>query len=228
MRRLIPLVLLALSALSCSSDTTAPNATNSALFRVVHGSPDAGAFDVFISGTLAVQTLAYASASSYVQLTVGSSEIQVRQSGAVNQLLDISPSFAAGSVSTLALTGTNGALESTIFADDTTTPPSGTIKLRLVHLAPLGPAVDLYVTGATDDIASISPTIGGVTYKTASSYATPANPGTLRLRVTQAGTKTVLVDSGSLTLTSGQSLSLYVFGKAGAGGGGAPYSAQLF
>jgi hypothetical protein len=193
----------------------------------VHGSPDTSPLDVYNSGTLLVQGLSYASASGYFTFTTGANEVQVRQSGAVNLLLDVSPNLAPGTAYTLALIGTGGTLDSVLITDDTTTVASGVVKLRLVQLAPLGPAMDLYVTGASDDITNLTPTIAGVTYKSASPYVTPA-AGSVRLRLTQAGTKTVLVDSGVLSLTGGQALSLFVFGKAGSGGGGAPYSAQVF
>jgi hypothetical protein len=228
MRRLIPVLLLALPlAVGCSSDSTAPNSANSALLRIVHGSPDTSPLDIYNSGTLLVQGLPYASASSFYPFTTGANEFQVRTSGAVNLLLDISPSLAAGTAYTLALIGTGGALDSVLLTDDTTTVASGAVRLRLVQLAPLGPAMDLYVTAASDDIMNLTPTIAGVAYKSASPYVTPA-AGSVRLRITQAGSKTVLVDSGTLSLTSGQVLSLFVFGKPGSGGGGAPYSAQLF
>lgn len=228
MRRLIPVLLLALPlAVGCSNDSTAPTSANSAIVRIVHGSPDTGPVDVYNAGTLVVQGLPYANASAFSAYTVGANEFQVRPTGAVNLLLDVTPNLAAGTAYTLAVIGTDGVYDSVLLTDDTTAVASGNFRLRLVQLAPLGPAMDLYLTGATDDITNLTPTIAGVAYKSASPYVTPT-AGAVRLRITQAGSKTVLVDSGVLNLSSGQVLSLMVFGKPGTGGGGAPYSAQLF
>lgn len=183
--------------------------------------------DVYNAGTLVAQGLPYASASGFSAYTAGANDFQVRPTGAVNLLLDVTPNLAASTAYTLAVIGTGGAYDSVLLTDDTTTVASGNFRLRLVQLAPLGPAMDLYLTGAADDITNLTPTIAGVAYKSASPYITPA-AGAVRLRITQAGSKTVLVDSGVLNLSSGQVLSLMVFGKPGTGGGGAPYSAQLF
>ncbi|HET7600544.1 MAG TPA: DUF4397 domain-containing protein [Gemmatimonadales bacterium] len=221
-------VLLAISlALGCSNDNSGPNPADTTALRFLHASPDSPAFDTYIAGSLAVQALPYRAASSFLLLNPGAPPIQVRTSGTVNLLLETTPDLSAGTVYTLAVVGTAAALEPLLLTEDTTSAASGTIKIRMVHLAPLGPAMDLYVTGASDDIAALAPTIAGVTYKSASTYANPAS-GTVRLRVTEAGTKNVLVDSGSLNLTSGQVGSLIVFGNSGTGGGGAPYSAQLY
>ena len=71
----------------------------------------------------------------------------------------------------------------------------------------------------------VVPIVAGLAYKGASAYLTPAI-GNARLRVTQAGTKTVLIDSGTLTFSNSEVATLFVIGSA-ANGGGAPYSGQL-
>ena len=85
--------------------------------------------------------------------------------------------------------------------------------------------MDLYFTGPTDDITTATPIVTGLAFKGASAYLTPAI-GNARLRVTQAGIKTVLIDSGTLTFSNSEVATLFVIGSA-ANGGGAPYSGQL-
>jgi hypothetical protein len=92
----------------------------------------------------------------------------------------------------------------------------------MVHLAPGGPALDLYYTGPSDALTTATPIATAVAFTGSTGYLTPAI-GTGRIRVTQAGTKTVLIDSGTLTFATGQVSTLFVLGNP-ANGGGAPYS----
>lgn len=225
MRPMLRYVLLALPlAAGCnSSSTTAP--PNSAELRVINASPDAGPLDVYFQGQLAVDSLPYSFANPYIFVQSGAADLAVRAHGTINLLLETAPTFATGSFYTYAVTGPSTALTSVVLTDDTTSAPSGSFKLRMVHLAPAGPAMDLYYTGPADDITTATPIVTGLAYKSASSYLTPAI-GSGRLRVTQAGTKTVLIDSGTLTFSNSEVATLFVIGSP-ANGGGAPYSGQL-
>lgn len=225
MRPMLRYVLLALPlAAACnSSSTTAP--ANSAELRVINASPDAGPLDVYFQGQLAVDSLPYSFANPYLFVQSGAADLTVRAHGAINLLLESAPTFATGSFYTYAVSGPSTALTSVLLTDDTTSAPSGSFKLRMVHLAPAGPAMDLYYTGPTDDITTATPIVTGLAFKGASAYLTPAT-GSGRLRVTQAGTKTVLIDSGTLTFSNSEVATLFVIGSA-ANGGGAPYSGQL-
>ncbi|RDK08920.1 DUF4397 domain-containing protein [Cupriavidus lacunae] len=64
--------------------------------------------------------------------------------------------------------------------------------------------VDIYLTVPAADLAAATPTFAAVAYKSAvpasGSDSINVNGGTYRLRITTAGTKTVIFDSGALTL----------------------------
>ncbi|WP_432261136.1 DUF4397 domain-containing protein [Cupriavidus sp. TMH.W2] len=66
--------------------------------------------------------------------------------------------------------------------------------------------VDIYVTIPAIDLNSVAPTFGAVGYKQASPASGQdslnLDGGTYRLRITTAGTKTVIFDSGALTLAN--------------------------
>ncbi|MFJ1257964.1 DUF4397 domain-containing protein [Cupriavidus sp. CuC1] len=66
--------------------------------------------------------------------------------------------------------------------------------------------VDIYLTVPAADLTATTPTFAAVTYKSAvpasGSDSIDLNGGTYRLRITTAGTKTVIFDSGALTLAN--------------------------
>jgi hypothetical protein len=224
MRNLVRCALLALPlAGACNSNTTSP--ANSAELRVINASPDASPLDVYIGGALAVDSLPYAFANPYVFVQSGTIDVAVRSHNAINVLLETSPTYNAGQFYTFIVAGTSASLAAVELADDTTAAPSGNFKLRMVHVAPAGPPMDLYYTGPTDDLTAATPIATAVAFKSATAYLTPAI-GSGRLRVTQAGTKTVLIDSGTLSFSTGQVSTLFVIGSA-TNGGGAPYSGEF-
>jgi hypothetical protein len=74
-------------AVGCSDDDdnpAAPDMGNGAMLRVVHGSPDAPAVDIYAEGVSAplIQDLAYGETSSYLDLDAGTYNIQIRAAGA--------------------------------------------------------------------------------------------------------------------------------------------------
>ena len=225
MRPMLRYVLLALPlAAACNSgSTTAPS--NSAELRVINASPGSPPLDIYFQGALGIDSLPYSFATAYGLVQSGASDIAVRSHGSINLLLETTPTFETGAFYTFVVTGPIDSPTSLLLTDDTTSAASGSFKLRMLHLAPAGPAMDLYYTGPSDDIATATPIVSGLAYKGVSPYLTPAI-GSGRLRVTQAGTKTVLIDSGTLTFSNGEVGTLVVIGSS-TSGGGAPYSGDL-
>jgi DNA-binding beta-propeller fold protein YncE len=79
--------------------------------------------------------------------------------------------------------------------------------------------VDVYVTEPGADIATATPVLTSVPFGAASDYlSVPA--GDYQVRVTPAGTKIVVIDSGSLTLAAGQVRTAIAVDSPG---GGAPF-----
>ena len=106
-----------------------------------------------------------------------------------------------------------------VLEDDRTAPSTGNIKVRAVHGAPGAPAVDIYVTAPGADIATATPALTNVPFGAASDYLeVPA--GSYQVRVTPAGSKTVVIDSGALSLAAGQVRTAIAVDSPG---GGAPF-----
>jgi len=70
---------------ACNDDPLiAPPDNGMAEIRVIHGSPDAPAVDIYVEGstTPLVEDLAYGDASSYASVDAGTYNVQIRAAGA--------------------------------------------------------------------------------------------------------------------------------------------------
>jgi hypothetical protein len=225
MRRSLVCLLLALTLTAGCGNGGLLQPTELSAIRVYNAAPDAAPVNILFRGGEIAHALAYGFGRLYVYLAAGTAPIDVENSVG-DILLDYPVTLAGGGAYTFAITGSVTALQPVFLTDDTTAAPKGSFKVRLVHLAPLGPAMDLYVTAPGADLTTATPVATGIAYANASAYVT-AGAGSVQLRLTQTGTTTVLRDVGTFTLGSGQGVTLFLIGNAGAGGGGAPYTSQL-
>jgi hypothetical protein len=219
MTRMLLRLLLALPILAgCTSDSDIRifDPTREVRLRVMNATPDGPPVDVLFAGIRVVQALPYAGASTYLYLAAGAREFQAVPASGGAPVVDFTPDLVAGNYYTVVLAGLSGSVEPLVLTDERTPAPPGSFKLRAVHLAAGGPPMDVYFTSPTDDIATATPTFAGIAFEGTGGYATlPITPG--RLRVTEAGTKNVLVDSNNLTPRDGQISTLFIVGQAGVG-----------
>ena len=215
-------LLLAASALTaaCSDDDddgTGP--TGQARVRVVHASPDAPAVDVLVDDAVALSNVSYLAASNYLELADGGHNVKVNAAGTSTTVIDADVDLADGTDYTLIASGLLDAIAPIVLTDDNSTPPAGTARVRAIHGAPSAPAVDVYVTAPEADLETASPVLSSVAFGDVADYLeVPA--GDYQVRVTPAGSKTVVIDSGALTLASGQVRTAIAVDAAG---GGAPF-----
>lgn len=189
--------------------------------RVVHASPDAPNVDVYVDGSAALTNIAYKSASDYIPLAAKTHNIEVRPTGTQTAVITAAPALVDKTDYTALAVGQVASIELLLLTDDNRAPGSGQIKLRVVHGSPSAGNVDVYITAPGADISAAQPNLTDVPFKAASAYLeVPA--GTYQVRVTPTGTKTVAIDSGSLTLQSGQVRTAVALDATG---GGAPFTA---
>ena len=91
---------------------------------------------------------------------------------------------------------------------DITAAPQGKSAVRIWHLSPDAPRVDVFVNGKK--------TLSRVPYKAASSYLT-LDPGTYRIQIRVAGTKTV-VFNGRITTRANTAVSAVALGSVAKNG----------
>ncbi len=194
-----------------------------AQLRVVHASPDAPSVDVYVDGDPVLTNVPYQASSAYLEVPAGARRIQVNAAGTSTTVIDVTPTFAEGSASTVIATGLVASIAPLLLTDNLANPASGNVKVRLVHGAPSAPVVDIYVTAPGADLATSTPALSDVPFEAASPYLeVPA--GTYQVRITPANTTTVAIDTGAITLSSGQ---IRTGVAVDAPGGGAPFSAIL-
>jgi len=227
MRRFHTCWVLALMLIAACGEGGATDPSTLSALRVYNASPDSPPVDIFLRGGQVTQGLSYAFGRLYVYVQAGPGNIEVRNSNTGDVMLTYSANLAGATPYTFAFTGLTGSLQPVFVADDTTAAPKNNFKIRVIHLAPLGPPMDLYITGPADDITTATPLATGIAYTKASAYVTAPVGTSRKIRLTQTGTKTVLREVGTFTFTSGQGVSLFLIGAAGSTGGGAPYTSQL-
>lgn len=214
-------LLLAASALTaaCSDDANDTGPEGQARVRVVHASPDAPAVDVLVDDAAALSNVDYLTASDYVELADGAHNVKVNAAGTSTTVIDADVDLADGTDYTVIASGLLESIQPIVLEDDNSTPAAGTAGVRAIHGAPSAPAVDVYVTAPGADLEAASPALSNVAFGDVADYLeVPA--GDYQVRVTPAGTKTVVIDSGALTLTSGQVRTAIA---VDAPGGGAPF-----
>lgn len=209
-RMMIVLVALVAGLIAAVVGTATPaGAQGTAQVRIIHGSPDAPAVDVYVDSRPAVTGLAFPNASPYLPLAAGPHDLQVFVAGA-NPTSD-RPVIAmrgvaipAGAMLSLVASGRLAQLTPLVINDATTAPASGKAKIRFVHNAPDAPAVDVAVVGGPVLFA-------GTTFGNAYPYQ-EVDARAYDLEVRAAGTTNVVLRVPNIVVQSGQVISIYAQG----------------
>jgi hypothetical protein len=175
-------------------------ASTQASMRIVNLIPNAnGPVDVTLNGSLLASGLTFESLPPYQQidavtLSNPTSTIQAAVTGSVSSLLTttIVP-LGEGTYSYIMFGPVSQAMGQ--FVNDTVIDSgAGNFNMRVINGAAGIGAIDVYLTAPGTDLSTVSPTTGGVAYGATTGFGT-LPVGTLELRVTPAGTKTVIFDS---------------------------------
>jgi hypothetical protein len=214
-------LLLAATALTaaCDDDDDNTGPEGEARIRVVHASPDAPEVDVLLDDTEVLSDVPYLVASGYLETSAGDHNLKVNAAGTTTTVIDADATLADGTDYTVIASGLVAEIEPIILVDDNSAPAAGNVRVRAIHGAPSAPAVDVYVTAPDADLDAATPVLTNVAFGDVAPYLeVPA--GDYQVRVTPAGTKIVVIDSGALTLASGQVRTAIA---VDAPGGGAPF-----
>lgn len=208
MKRLVLTAVVVLAALGL-----APNALAAANLRVLHAAPDVPAVTVYLNGQAAVPSLGTLQSTPYVRVKAGTYFVAVSLQGR--------PASEAALTATIKLRNNTrytalargllsaGTAELAL-QQDIGKAPRWFSALRVWHLSPDAPNVDVYVFGFK--------ILSNVPYKAASGYFY-LPPGTYPVKITVAGTKTA-VFSGPVTLRRGTAYTAAALGSvAGTGAG---------
>ncbi|MDN7242663.1 DUF4397 domain-containing protein [Planococcus sp. N028] len=153
-------------------------AADTAKVRVVHASPDAPAVDVYVNGDLTLENVAFKANSGYLDVPAGTHDVEVFATGTEyaegEGVLRADLAVEAGKAYTVAAANTVDALEFVV-AEDSMEVTDGKAKVRVGHLSPDAPAVDV---GLIDGDALFS----GAEFPGITDYA-ELDPGTYDLEI---------------------------------------------
>ncbi|MEF8819982.1 MAG: DUF4397 domain-containing protein [Haloferacaceae archaeon] len=207
-------------------DNAAPG-DDTARLRVVHASPDAPAVDVTAasSGDALFDGVAFGE-SGYVEVPAGDYTVQLRGDTEANDgdvVASYDLNLAGGQVYTAFAAGyltpddepADTAFDLLVARDtggggmvDVGTPDGGTGRVRVAHVSPNAPNVDVYVDG--------SAVLEDVAFTTVSDYLeVPA--GTRAVEITAAGDPDASVFAGDVTVAAGTDYTVAAAGEVGDG-----------
>ncbi|WP_316156678.1 DUF4397 domain-containing protein [Cupriavidus sp. BIC8F] len=149
----------------------------------------------------------YKFVSTYFNVETGNQLISFNTAGTQTELARATLVAATGHKYTVvALPGASAAETLTIDDPFEKGLLSNKARVRSLNASFNAQNVDVYITMPAIDLNSVAPTFGAVGYKQASPASgkdsLDLDGGTYRLRITTAGTKTVIFDSGALTLAN--------------------------
>ncbi|MGA9813077.1 MAG: DUF4397 domain-containing protein [Terriglobales bacterium] len=172
-------------------------------FRLMNVVPDESSLDVLVDSTSVSSNLAYGTSTGYQSIKPGSHQVAIEPSGSSTALLQQSITFASGSDTTIISYNFSQSVANMVLADDNSAPASSDFKIRIVNASPnLGPA-DVYIVTPGTDLNTVSPTLSNLAFGSVAGYQSLAG-GSYEIVLTAVGQKQKAIDTGSLTLSSGQ------------------------
>ena len=215
------LLLLAasLTLVSCKEEETTPT-PDTAKVMVVHASPNAPGVDLLVDNTkVNTSALTFPNNTGYLTVNAGARNFKVNVTGTSTTVIDATPTLAKDLNYSVFAIDSVSKISPIITVDDLTAPAAGKAHIRFIHLSPNAPAVDVSVVGQAAGVGIFTNRTFNKTI-TAGQYAfTPVDAATYNLEVRVAGTTTVALAIGSVTLTAGKIYT--VFAKGFLGGTGA-------
>ncbi len=178
---------------------------NSSLVRVFHAAPQAPNVDVYVNDQMVFSNLAFGDFTRYVYLDESEYNVSVYLAGqkdrpVINQMVDV----PSQQIFTIAATGNLDNLGLLVIPDKVSKSPSQNYSsVRVIHLSPNAPGVDILVDGDTlfEDIS----------FGEGTDYV-DLNPGTYNVNVVLNTDKSVVLPL-KVTLNPDKIYTIYIIGN---------------
>ena len=178
---------------------------NSSLVRVFHAAPQAPNVDVYVNDQMVFSNLAFGDFTRYVYLDEGEYNVSVYLAGqkdrpVINQMVDV----PSQQIFTIAATGNLDNLCLLVIPDKVSKSPSQNYSsVRVIHLSPNAPGVDILVDGDTlfEDIS----------FGEGTDYV-DLNPGTYNVNAVLNTDKSVVLPL-KVTLNPDKIYTIYIIGN---------------
>jgi Domain of unknown function (DUF4397) len=179
-------ISLMLSACGGGSDSN-----KQATLRLVNATSDVPAMNLLMGSSSKLSSLDLDAMSSSFSFDAGTYDTDLTSGSSTVELLSGNRSYTESTHYTAVAWGTASALKMALLSDTSDAsdaPDSGEAVVRVFNAATDAGTLDIYLSSASADLDSVSPTVSGLTAGSLTSYASIA-PGTYRLRVTGNGDK---------------------------------------
>jgi hypothetical protein len=203
------------SVAGCKVDNALGPSNNQAIVQFINAASRYATADLFVDGTDALPGLPYGQGTSiYVSAPTTARAFGVRS--APDTTTVASSQLVVSNQATYAMILTQHTVRAglIVLPDTVSPPPANQIGLRIVNAAPAAGTVDVYLTGA--DSTLTTPVATNIPFEGVMNYRYVPT-GTVRLRVTAVGTKTVLLDVNASALVAGQVRTIVVIDADGGG-----------
>ena len=214
--RLIAVAMVTLAGFACSNGSNdnrvqaaaeAEEEVTTVDVEVLHASQDAPPVNVAVGSLAPITDLDYGQAAN-VTASAGDLTLQVDGILPTSTTTVIGPTDVQvqdGERLTVIAANAVAAIEPIVLIDDQPAVDAAEVRVRVVHAASAAPMVDVYVTDAVTDIATVAP-LGTFSFTETLGPVVVA-AGEYRIRVTPAGDPmTVAYDSGAIDLAGGSDL----------------------
>ena len=210
-RRIAPLFRLLAAGILTLSLAGVATATDTAMVRVLHASPDAPAVDVYLDDTIVdpLTNVPFGTISGYLEIPAGDHNVKVYATGnTTDPVIDADVTVATGAKYTIAATSAVASITAQVLGDEPT-PDCDSASVRVVHFSADAPAVDVATAGSDPADAVVK----NLEYPNATAYvALPADSYDLEVRL--AGTTTVALDLPGVAVEACNAYSVFAIGSA--------------
>jgi len=220
-RTFVVTALLAASATlaACSSDNvlglgvagggTDTDTLSNARIRFVNAT--ATSLDLATGGVVAIGNgaIGFGASSTCVSTSAITPNLAVRISGTSGTLPGFTTAYQSGvSYTVIAYPGSSGATQFATIAD-TFTPAPGESGFRVFNAGSVGSSYDVYITAPGAPLTSATPSAASVMQGTSSAFSS-VSTSAQQVRVTDAGSQTVLLDVGNVSFVAGLNMTLVI------------------
>lgn len=194
--------------------------TSDPFVRVTHASPDAPLVNVMANGAILadLEAVDYQTSSGWISVPADTYSVQVDAllpANASSTVIDASLILQNDKTYDVVAIGATANIAPLVIENDLSEVTPGNVRLQVVHAAPAAPLVDVYVTAPGDDLSAAQPVATAAFMDYTGQVEVPA--GDYQIRITTAGTNTLVYDSGTLSLTAGADLMVFATENVGAG-----------
>ncbi len=185
--------------------------------RVLQASPNELNLNVLLDNNVIYSNLAYASNTGYLGVPAGSHTFQLEQTANPTPFLSQSVDFGDSTETTIILSNFAANPAAEVYTDSNIAPSSGEFSLRVINSSPTMGAADVYIVPAGTSLGGTSPSISSLNFEQASQYLSFA-AGAYEIYLTVPNSKSVYIDTGQISFSSGQNRTIVALNSSSSGG----------